>query len=157
MPGLLQTGGGSMGVKIPTPKLWEAPAQPTPHDHSVSHAVPSCGAVRSKAAEVQGDTFPETDHGQAGLAVYQLIEAETNFLYWEIFMEACYSCNGWIELNDGDVVSFNFWPARSAHLVVGMPRCVYPSRGSSCVNALLVFLATPLRTCHARSFTHCRV
>lgn len=45
-------------------------------------------------------------HEEAGLAVYQLIHAETRFLHWEIFETQCYSAGGWVKLNDGDVVSF---------------------------------------------------
>eukprot|EP00035_Acanthoeca_spectabilis_P033557 m.24274 g.24274 ORF g.24274 m.24274 type:complete len:333 (+) comp6053_c0_seq1:329-1327(+) len=131
-----------MSIVAPTPRLWEAPTHKRTHGSSRGAAVDSgtnpaaCGLGKATASAARGEAAangaavepadprsPE-EHGQAGLAVYQLIEAETQFLHWEIFEEECYASDGWITLNDGDVVVdcganiglFTLWAAAQADL-----------------------------------------
>eukprot|EP00039_Didymoeca_costata_P018292 m.332921 g.332921 ORF g.332921 m.332921 type:complete len:193 (-) comp17029_c0_seq1:1448-2026(-) len=46
----------------------------------------------------------QDEHDVAGLAVYQLVPKETRYLHWEVFTQRCYSFNGVIQFQPGDIV-----------------------------------------------------
>jgi len=48
------------------------------------------------------DTTTSVD--DIGIAVYSLVKAETQFIYWEIFQSRCYTHDNWIEIGKDAVV-----------------------------------------------------
>eukprot|EP00040_Diaphanoeca_grandis_P019633 m.103822 g.103822 ORF g.103822 m.103822 type:complete len:298 (+) comp27519_c0_seq2:172-1065(+) len=48
--------------------------------------------------------LPPTDDTEVGIAVYSLVKAETQFIYWEIFKNRCYTHDGWIVVESDAVV-----------------------------------------------------
>jgi hypothetical protein len=83
------------------PKLLELP-QVTP---PCTAGTDSGGRGSDVGSTSSDDDGGDGGHGDvAGLAVYSLIHAETQFVFWEIFQRRCYAFDGWIQLLDGDTV-----------------------------------------------------
>lgn len=109
------------------PTLWETPQAEHRHnslsssahrrDPIVGHNDDCDSFDRADAPALSVCARPPVacTHEEAGLAVYQLIHAETRFLHWEIFETQCYSAGGWVKLNDGDVVSMANRPGTQRH------------------------------------------